>query len=169
MVEKRYLSGREYAAMLSLFAAISHYTELFPLLRKRANLVPGLWEKMEQAQALTDEILSEISATIPVDKARHILQDIQHVRLYVKVEPPGSVRSVDMTSYSYVPTPQLNELLTYVMEHECLMCDKTPVEARKCEYRKTFEGALAHEVDAKDTDHCRYSDMSLDLGVRTED
>ena len=40
MAEKRYLSGREYAAMLSLFAAISHYTELFPLLRKRADLVP---------------------------------------------------------------------------------------------------------------------------------
>lgn len=165
MTETKYLTGREYQAVLSLFAAVSHYAELFPLLKKRADLVPGLWDKMTKAQALTDEILGEIASTIPADKARHVLMDIQHVKLYVKVEPPGSVPTVDMTSYSYVPTTTLNELLSYVMENECLLCDKSPKEARKCQIRKIFTDALTHEVDAKDTDHCRYSDMSLDIDV----
>lgn len=163
MQETKYLSGREYAALLSLFAAVSHYAELFPRLRNRAELIPGLWEKMEDAHHLTDEILEEIVRTIPQDKCKHMLADIKHVKLYVKIEPPGSVPSVKMDGFSYVPTPALNELLAYVMEHECMMCDKTPVEARKCPIRNTFKGALVHEVDAQDGEHCKYSDMIMNL------
>ena len=161
MTETKYLSGKEYAALLSLFAAISHYGELFPVLKKRAEMIPGLWEKMQNVEELTNSLLDGILSTIPADKLLHVKADIQHVKLYIKVEPPGCVPSVDMSGFSYVPTKALNGLLCYVMEHECLLCDKTPVEARKCPIKKMFEDCLPHEVAAKDTGSCKYADMSI--------
>lgn len=161
MTETKYLSGREYAALLSLFAAISHHAELFPVLKKRAQMVPGLWEKMETVETATSELLDGLLSTIPGDKLKHIKTDISHVKLYIKVEPPGCVPSVDMRGMSYVPTKALNELMCYVMEHECMLCDKTPVESRCCPVRSMFDNALPHEVAALDTEHCRYSDMSI--------
>lgn len=163
MNETKYLSGREYAAVLSLFAAISHHAELFPILRQRAEMVPGLWEKMETVQSDTGDILDGLLSTIPESKLRHIRTDVSHVKLYIKVEPPGCAPTVDMRGMSYVPTKSLNELMCYVMEHECLLCDKTPKEARTCPVRAMFDGALPHEVNAKDAEHCKYSDMSIGL------
>ena len=161
------LSGREYSAILSLFSAVSHYTELYPMLRKRAEMVPGTTELMEQVSEGTSEVIDRILGTVPPEKLRQLQADIKHVKLYIKVEPPGCVPTIDMTSYSYVPTKALNALLAHVMENECLVCDKTPEEARKCEYRRLIEKTLVHEVDAVDTEHCKYSDMVV--GVERED
>lgn len=161
--ETKRLTGREYSAMLSLFSAISHYIELYPILGKRAEMVPGTAEMMEQTKVLTNEIIDRLLGTIPPEKLLQMKADIQHVKLYVKVEPPGCVPSVDMTSYSYVDTRTLNELLCYVMEHECMLCDKTPTEARHCPFLKIFDKALVHEVNARDTSHCKYSDMSIGM------
>ena len=167
-IERRYLTGREYSALLSLFAQVSHFTVLLPLLEKRIKMVPGLWEKVTQAQELTDEVLREIPKTIPENKLRHVMADVKSAKIYIRIEPPGCVPSVDMTGMNYVPTKALNELMAYVMEHECLLCDKTPTEARKCPVREMFDGALPHEVVAMDTDHCRYSDMSMGLELAGE-
>ena len=165
MSETKKLTGREYSAMLSLFAAISHYQELYPILSKRADMVPGTQEMMDETSRLTGEIIDRLLGTIPQEKLRHMKADLDHVKLYIKVEPPGSVPSVDMRSFSYVPTRTLNELLAYAMEHDCFLCDKTPAEARKCPVRKMIDAALVHEVDAIDAQHCKYSDLAL--GVET--
>lgn len=167
-IERKYLTGREYAALLSMFAQVSHYMVLLPTLEKRAKMIPGVWESLTEAQRLTDDALNKIPKTIPENKLRHVLADVQNAKIYVKIEPPGCVPSVDMTGFSYVPTKALNDLLMYVMDHECLLCDKTPGEAKKCPVREMFDAALPHEVVAKDTNMCRYSDMSLGLGVDTE-
>lgn len=163
MTETRKLTGREYSAMLSLFSAVSHYKELFPFLRKRAAMVEGTEEMMDEAERVTDGIIDRLLSTIPPEKLMQMRADMKHVKLYIRVEPPGCVPSIDMTSFSYVPTRTLNTLLCYVMEHECMLCDKTPVEARHCEFLKIFDNALVHEVNAKDTTHCKYSDMSMGL------
>lgn len=169
MSETKYLTGREYAALQSLFAAISHHAEIFPVLQKRAQMVPGLWEQMMLVQEKTEGLLDGLLSTIPPDKLRHVNADIRNVRLYIRVEPPGCVPSVDMRGFSYVPTQVLNQILCYVMEHECLMCDKSPVEARKCPVRKWIDDALPHVVKATDKERCKYSDMSLGLEVEAED
>ena len=161
--ETRKLTGREYSAILSLFSAVSHYTELYPMLARRAEMVPGTQEMMDETKRLTSEIIDRLLSTIPPNKLLHMKADIQHVKLYIKVEPPGCVPSVDMTSFSYIPTKVLNELLCYVMEHECMLCDKTPHEARHCTVRVMMDEALVHEVDAKDSAHCKYSDMSIGM------
>ena len=161
MTEKP-LRGREYAALQSLFAAVSHYQELFPVLKDRCREVPGLWRDMRLVDVKTQKILEGVLSTVPREKLRHIMADCKNVKLYIKIEPPGAVPTVTM-GFSYVPTKTLNELLCYVCEHECLMCDKTPVEARKCPVRAMIDKALPHEIPNEDNDRCRYSDFTVGL------
>ena len=159
------LSGREYSAILSLFAAISHYEELFPMLSKRAEMVPGTDEMMKECSRMTGEIIDRILGTVPPEKLLQLKEDINHVKLYVRVEPPGCVPSISSKSFSYIQTRTLNELLAHIVEHECMLCDKTAEEAKKCDVRRMIDTALVHEVDAVDTDHCKYSDMGLGICV----
>ncbi len=154
--------------MLSLFAAVSHYAELYPMLNRRAEMVPGTSEMMKTVQGETEEVIDRLLGTIPQNKLLQMKADLKNVRLYIKVEPPGCVSTVDMTSYSYVPTKSLNQLLAHVIEHECMLCDKTPTEARKCPYRSMIEKALVHDADVKDTDHCKYSDLALGIEMNME-
>lgn len=154
------LSGKEYAALQSLFAAMSHLQELLPILETRAKMLPNLWRDLKCVSALTSKSLDRILLTVPPEKLRHIMADIRNVQLYIRVEPPG-MHSFSTEGFSYTPTKTLNSLLGYVCDHECMMCDKTPVESRKCEIRQMIDAALPHEVKAKDAEHCKYSDMVL--------
>lgn len=161
MAETMPLSGREYAALQTLFATVSSLGELLPILEKRAKMVPNLYRDLRLMEAKATTALDAILRTIPADKLRHVATDVQNVQLYIKVQPPGLRKQ--NPGFSYTPTATLNELLSYVCEHECLLCDKTPTEARKCEVRRMIEGALPHEVEARDGDKCKYSDMVLGI------
>ena len=162
MPDKIPLSGREYAALQSLFAAVSNMSVLYPILEKRAKLVPDLWRDMRLVQAKTDTMLERILRTVPLNKLRQINEELAHVQLYVKVEAPG-IRTRKSEGFSYTPTAVLNDLLNYVCEHECLCCDKTAKESRKCEIRRMIEDALPHEVGHPDGEHCKFSDMVLGI------
>ena len=157
------LSGKEYAALQSLFAAVSHLQVLLPTLEKRAKMRKNLWRDMKLVDKKIDSITNEIITTIPLEKLKHISADIRNVKLYIRVEPPG-LRSMGTEGFSYTPTKTLNELLAYVCEHECMMCDKTPKEAKKsCEVRRMLDSALPHEINVKDGEHCKYSDMVIGI------
>lgn len=167
MTEKMPLTGREYAALQSFFAAVSNMQVLLPILEKRAKLVPGLWRDLRLIQAKTEAALPEILRTVPANKLRQINAELEHVALYVKVEAPG-IRTRKSEGFSYTPTDTLNDLLNYVCEHECMLCDRTAAESRKCEIRRMIEGALPHEVGHPDGDHCKFSDMVLGIGEKEE-
>lgn len=115
-------------------------------------------------QTKCDTIMTRLLTTIPVNKLRHIRADIEHARVYVRVEAPG-LESMSTAGFSYVPTDTINALLAYVCEHDCMLCDKTPAEAKDCETRKLIEKAIPHEIDAVDGAHCKFSDISLGLDI----
>lgn len=162
MPERMPLSGREYAAMLSLFAAVSHYSELFPVLRKRAESVDA-WDEMQEISTAAQAVIDKLFQTVPLKKLKQVSAELSHVQLYIKIEPPGCVRTMNTAGFSYIPTKTVNDLLQYICDHECLMCDKSAVEARKCPYREMIENCLPHKVDAKDSANCKFSDMMLGL------
>lgn len=160
MSERTPLNRREYASLQTLFAMVSAFEMCPANLRERAEAA-GCAEDLRTIAKLCDESLGKILKTVPERKLMHIDADPKNVRLYIKIEPPGL--STPYTAFSYTPTRALNELLNYLCQHECSLCDMTPVEARKCPYRAVIEEALPHDVDGMDREHCKYSDMVLGL------
>ena len=155
---RTYLRGREYSALQTLFGMVSTMEVCGPMLEERCRAA-GCWDTLQEAQRLAEKCMDGILATVPENKLRHIRTDLSHIRMIVKTEAPGI--STPVRGYSYTPTDTLNDLLNYMVQHECSMCDKTAQEARKCPYRLTIEESLPHEVDGSEREYCRFSDMVL--------
>ena len=159
-MDRTALTGREYAALQTLFATVSVFDAGVDNVRARCERA-GCWDKIQAIRQLSNECLDAMLKTVPERKLEHIRADLKNVRIYIKTEPPGL--STPCTAYSYTPTAALNDLLNHVCQTECVICDKTAAEAKKCPYRQMIDNALPHEVDNPDREHCKYSDMVLGL------
>lgn len=163
MEQRTPLSGREYAAVQSLFAAVSTFKETVGFLEKRARAAgDGTWRDLCMLGAKTDRIMESILRTVPEPKLRQVLKEIQNVKLYIRVEPPG-LKSMPDKTFSYVPTEALNDILAMVTEYNCMTCDRTATEARHCEVRKALNDILPHDLPGKDGEYCRMSGVVLGI------
>lgn len=162
MSERTPLSGREYAALQTLFAMVSGFTAGIDQLEKRSEAAE-CWEDLQEVGRLAQSCLDRLLLTVPNKKLMQIQTELENVRLHIKIEPNWAISKV--RGMSYVPTDTLNDLLNHMCQTECFTCSKTAVEARKCPHRKTIEDALPHEVEGKERESCRFSDMVLGLEV----
>lgn len=161
-MERTPLRGSEYAALQTLFAMVSGFTAGIGPLEKRSEAA-GCRDELHEVGRLAQECLDKLLLTVQEKKLMQIRTELENIRLHIKIEPNWAVSK--MRGMSYVPTDAFNDLLNYLCQHECCLCDKTPVEARKCPHRKLIDDTLPHEVDGKDREHCKYSDMVLGLEV----
>ena len=158
-MDRKPLQKREYLAILSLVGALDALTDAIPNLTSR-----GQTEALQAVLDAGKEAFRKVLSTVPVDKLRRIDADMKHTRIYTKVEAPG-IKTVDTEHHRYVPARILNAFVGYVIEHECLMCDKSATDARHCPYRELMEAALPHELEFKAADdRCKWSGVALDLG-----
>lgn len=157
--EKRPLSKREYLGLLSLTGALDALADSIPMLATR-----GVENRLEASRDTLGGILHDVCLTVPTDKLRRIRRDMDNTRVYTKVEAPG-IRTIDTEHHRYVPAKVLNQLVDYVAQHECYLCDKSAVEGRHCPIRQMMEDAIPHEVEYKVTDgKCKWSGLMLGLG-----
>ena len=158
------VSGREYAALQSLFAVISTITVSEPILEKRLRrLGGGVWRDFRLLAVKADRVMHALLSTVPVNKLQQIERNFSMTRVYIKTEAPG-IKTVDDTSYVYVPARALDYVLNIMIENNCLLCDKTEIEGRKCEHRRALEECLPHQVRvARGSEKCMYADLSLGL------
>lgn len=167
--ERAPLSGKEYAALQTLFGMVSAWANdrSAGVLEKRAKAA-GIWDEVEQIETLCAKVMVGLFDTIPAKKLQHIKMDLKNTQILIRVTPPGMSALPEMKSYCYVPTYALNSALNHICQTECALCDKTDAESRKCEFRKTLDGALPHAVGKDESGHCRYSDLVLGLTVEDE-
>lgn len=169
-IERRNLSGNEYAALQALFCVISTFAETSPRLEKRAKKArPGTWRDIRMIQSAAARVLDNLLETIPPEKLAHVRADIQHTKLYIRIEPDWAAPTVSTKGFSYTPTQTLNDLLNYLVGNECMFCTKSAKEARKCIHRKTIEDALPHSVPGGDNAECKFAGIALGLDDSREE
>ena len=158
------VSGKEYAAMQSIFAMISTIQVAEPILEKRLRrLGGGVWRDWRMLMVKLDRVMRALLSTVPVNKLQQINRNFGMTRVYIKTEAPG-IKTMDDTSYVYVPARALDYVLNIMIENNCLLCDKSEIEGRKCEHRRALEECLPHQVRvARGSEKCMYADLSLGL------
>lgn len=158
------VSGKEYAAMQSIFAMISTIQVAEPILEKRLRrLGGGVWRDYRMLTVKLDRVMRALLSSVPANKLMQINRNFSMTRVYIKTEAPG-IKTVDDTSYVYVPARALDYVLNIMIENNCLLCDKSEIEGRKCEHRRALEECLPHQVRvARGSEKCMYADLSLGL------
>lgn len=156
------VSGKEYAAMQSLFAMISTLQVAEPVLEKRMRrLRGGVWRDWRMLQTKADRIMRALLSSVPANKLMQINRNFSMTRVYIKTEAPG-IKTMDDTSYVYVPARALDWVLNEMISANCILCDKTEVEGRKCPHRQALEECLPHQVNvARGSEKCKFGDLVM--------
>jgi hypothetical protein len=151
-MDRKPLRRNEYLGVQDLIGGINSLHSAIGFLADRAKGAEVL-DTLQEAHDTAIKAYKAILATIPAEKLVQIQRDLDHMRVYVRVEAPG-IRTMDTDLWRYVPADRLNRLVDYVAQHECYFCDKSKQESKKCKFRKMMDDVLPHELEYTAPDGC---------------
>ncbi len=141
--ERTNLSGREYYALRALMGIVSTFANEDKVLEKRLRSIDMGWCDIKMIEAKVDRLRDKILATIPPKKLAQIRQEIGHTRVEVNVthDYTGQHRAM----FTYVPNDALEWLENQVIDMNCMMCEKTAKESKRCPVRRNIEALYMYD------------------------
>lgn len=167
MSERVKLSGREYAQIQIMFAALSALQETEKCLAKRCEIA-GIGDRLPSIIKEYESVLIDLLKTVPETKLAHLRKELDNTKIYVKVEPPGGAQTMSRETWSYVKTKALNHLISCCIDYNCLLCDKTKAEAKKCPHMAAIQGCLPHAIGVDHKDSCPLAGAALELDTSVD-
>lgn len=149
--EQMHLTPSEYYALQDYFGVVSILSTHLKHLEKRAKSIPGVWRDLRMMQTVSDRVLKKILPTIPAKKLALIHKNLKHTKISVKVD--WDVTGKKDPTFVYVPEDELYRMVARVVNYECLFCEKSRADMRRCEIRKDFEALYPYDVTG-DKDTC---------------
>ena len=147
------LSNKEYYALLHIFGIVNILDDCLPKLRKRLELIDAQAD-MELVQARFERVMAQILTTIEPKKLMAIRKDLDHIVCECRVAYDWAKR--DEREFTYCPTEAIDRLVERVMMWECLSCDKSAKEAKKCPVFKDIDACFSWD-QAPNGDACPYA------------
>jgi hypothetical protein len=126
------LGSRESYAIRNFFGFIHGFRAEAPKLKFRLESVDR-WDMVQECLAKAELILQDILPTIPLNKRKLMLKDLDNTTVEIKVirDFTGQKKS----EFVYVPAHALDRMVNRVINDNCLFCDKTAKESKKCPIR----------------------------------
>ena len=156
--ERTNLTGQEYFALRSLMGIVSTFATEDRVLKNRLKKVPMGWCDVKMIEAKADRLLDAVLATIPAKKLAQIRQEIGHSRVEISVV--RDVTGAHKKAFTYVPNEALEWLEDQVIDLNCMMCDKTEKESRKCPVRRNIEAL--YQYDFPERKGCPIAQMNIE-------
>ena len=138
------LSGKEYSALLSLFAVNSTLNDQANVLTERIKTKSGAWRDFRLATVKMQKVLDEIVTTIPVKKLHAIARDLQHARVHVDINTASERR---YNGVIYVDESALIALLDYAVSQNCWCCEKKNKDVKHCQILKLITDVMPYDQD----------------------
>lgn len=140
------LKSEEYQALLELCASFTLMKDAEGCLKERMRLGSNMWRDYRCMVTMLDKLIGNILDTVPLKKLRIIQQDIKNVRMQLYSGAVSGARSKPWVVS--VDDEALMCCLDEVMSHNCMLCDKTKQEYKKCPYHKMLSDLFPYEPDA---------------------
>lgn len=157
--EKRMpLSNKEYYALLRVFGIVNILDVCLPILKKRLELA-GVQLEMELEQAKFEGFMARVLKTVEPKKLIAMRKDLDHIVVECKVAYDYAKK--DDREFTYCPTEAIDRLVERVIMWECLSCDKTAKEAKKCPICKDFAACFPWENPPKG-DMCHWAGTMIE-------
>lgn len=128
------LNGRECLALQYMAYLVNNLQEADEHLRKRMRVM-GIYWRFKGLAKQADNLYRKLRSTLPVDKEIQFQGMLNMQKLYIvtkrgAVDPTGD--------FTVVPRTALLGILTTASK-ECLLCDGTNEDRRKCPYRRAIK------------------------------
>lgn len=142
-LERTSLSGQEYYALRALMGVVSTFAVETRTLEKRLRKIKMGWCRAKLIEAVADKLLVELLKTVPPKKIAQIRQEIEHTRVEVSVT--RDFTGNHKQTFTYVPNDALEWLEDKVVDMECMMCEKTSKESKRCQVRRNIEALYMYD------------------------
>lgn len=134
------LSIREYTALRTLFGAVNALDS--ETLKERCKLFSGGWRDLRCAYSLCKKVMENLLCTIPTQKLLSMRRELTHTICEVKIKPPTS--SVEDTVM--VSRRALIDLINRAIYMDCMLCEKTAKECKRCQLYKDINACFPYEL-----------------------
>lgn len=138
------LTNKEYYSFRNLYGMVNNFHEYSGDLRARCALIPGAWRDMMLIAKKSEDLMKKIMFTIPSKKLMTMQKDLSHIVCEVRVAYDYAKR--DEREFTYCPTEAIDRLVNRVINWECLSCDKSAKEAKKCPIFKDIDACYPWEL-----------------------
>lgn len=159
--ERTPLSSREYYSIREIFGIVSSYEKAMGWLEKRAKKLPGVWRDMNMISAKAQRVVAAMLSTVPAEKLKLIEKELDNTEVSVDVVRRG-LPQPKTDAFTYVPQEPLETLISGIVEHECVFCEKSKREAKKCPWCKAIEATYPYELPELNKEHCRFSGFVIE-------
>ena len=156
--ERINLSGKEYYSLRALMGIVSTFETELHSLEKRLRGIKMGWCHARLIVALADRLLDRVLATVPQKKLAQIRQEIGHTRVEINVTPDYT--GAHKKAFTYVPNDALEWLEDQVIDLNCVMCEKTDKESKRCPVRRNIEALYMY--DFPERKGCPIAQMNID-------
>lgn len=157
------LSMREYEAIRMMFAAVSALD--CDTLHERSDLIPGLWDDIKKTRDDMMTATEKLLGTVPAKKLTAMQHELKHTVCKIEIRPPSKEAGRD---YLYIPRVAFVELLQRAIQLDCMLCDKTIQECKKCKLYKNIDACFPYLLDEPTDKLCPFAGVSR-LEVRPRD
>lgn len=139
------MTGKEYQALLRLFAAISALKEVDPILWDRLGLLSMGKCDYRNARKKLERITDDLLGTVPTNKLLAMQRELKAVKVYLRIGPDAAPHGQDQVIY--VDEGAFLRLLDQIVGMHCLLCEKTGRDVKRCEWLKLIEDVLPYGPD----------------------
>lgn len=147
------LTGREYSALLSLFASGSALGNTTAIHQRLRELVPNGWRDFRMIENRMEDLAARILSTVPYKKLAIIQAELPNIKVKTFFSIPGGTR-LDK-GVVCVDEDNFIAVLDRVISMDCWCCTKKGTKVRKCPILQMIQSVLPYDPDPGfDNDAC---------------
>ena len=138
------MSGPEYAALKAIVGSMSTLLTEEAQIEKRLKRIKGGWRDLKLIEAKEIAIYEAILKTVPLKKLQQMEIELKNASLQISIV--RDVTGKHKPAFTYVPTEALRWFEEQVVDINCILCDKSEKESRRCPIRRNIEALYAYDL-----------------------
>lgn len=163
-MERIPLTNKEYYTLRELFGIVNTFDKCANDLRARCKLIPGGWRDLRLIITKAEKLMTDILHTVPLKKLESMRKEFDHTVCEVRVTRDFTGKAKE-EGFAYVPDRALERVVHRLIGYECLCCDKSAKEGKRCKLFKDIEALYPWPMPPR-SDRCPLAGLSA--GVEEE-
>lgn len=149
------LTMREYDALRTVFGALNALDS--DTLKERLKTTKYGWRDIRLCLAVMRKVLDKLLLTIPPLKLLTLQEELKHTYCEVRIRGGGTPSHPDCV---YVSQKAIVAMIDRAIQLECLLCDKSVKDGKRCPLYKNIQALFPYELDEPTDTKCPFAGVS---------
>lgn len=114
-------------------------------------MVPNGWRDLRMITLRLRKILDQLVDTIPTNKLYSIKSEMLNTEMRILSRGPSN----GVQNIVHLSTTEMKDLINLLINRECMLCDKTADQGKRCPIFKAITNCMHYELDESTSGSCQ--------------